>query len=77
MKKATYTNAARCSLVFAVMLLAVSTAFAESSQAAKNEALFKAAKSGTAADIRAAIKAGADVNARDGILAMTPLMYAA
>lgn len=40
-------------------------AFAEPSQAAKNRTLFNAAKNGTAADIRAAIKAGADVNDRN------------
>ena len=49
-------------LAAAVVLAVGAGAFAQSSA---NDALFAAAKSGTAEDVRAAIKAGSDVNAKD------------
>ena len=58
-------SALRCALLLACVL----GAFAQNSA---NDALFDTAKSGTVEDVRAAIKAGADVNARknDGTSAL-------
>ena len=62
----------KLAFVAAVLLAAGAVAAAQSA----NERLWDAALSGTAADVRAAIKAGADVNARNE-LGVTPLMGAA
>ena len=76
MKRPMFKSAAvECVLVCVMLFYSGSLLFAQSAQFEKNNALFEAAKSGKVADIKAAIKNGADVNARDED-GSTALMYA-
>ena len=67
MKKSMFKLAAAERVLVCVMLFfSGRLLFAQSSLSAKDKALFEAAKSGTVADIKAALKNGANVNAMDG-----------
>ena len=77
MKKSMFKLAAAERVLVCVMLFfSGRLLFAQSSLSAKDNALFEAAKSGTLADIKAALKNGANVNAMDE-LGSTVLMWAA
>ena len=77
MKKSVFKlAAAECVLVCVMLFFSRNLLFAQSSLSAKDNALFEAAKSVTVADVKAAIKNGANVNAKDKD-GSTVLMYAA